>query len=104
MVDFQQYMVFVFAAAATFVDFHRHCAGNHVARSQVFYGRRIAFHKAFAVGIQQNTALTANAFSNQHACTCHTGRVELPEFHIFQRNARTGANAQTVAGIHIGIG
>ena len=104
MVDFQQYMVFVFTAAATFVDFHRHCAGNHVARSQVFYGRRIAFHKAFAVGIQQNTALTAYAFGNQHACTCHAGRVELPKLHIFQRNARTGANAQTVAGIHIGIG
>ena len=97
-------MVFVFATAATFVDFHRHRTGNHVARSQIFYGRRIAFHKTFAVCIQQNTALTAYAFGNQHARTCHAGRVELPEFHIFQRNARTGANAQTVAGIHIGIG
>ena len=104
MVDFQQYMVFVFATASTFVDFHRHCTGNYVARSQVFYGWRIAFHKAFAVGIQQNTTLTAYAFGNQHACTCHAGRVELPEFHIFQRNACTGANAQTVASIHIGIG
>ena len=104
MVDFQQYMVFVFTTAATFVDFHRHCAGNHVARSQVFYGRCIAFHKALAVGIQQNTTLTAYAFGNQHACTCHAGRVKLPELHIFQRNTRTGANAQTVAGIHIGIG
>ena len=104
MVDFQQNMVFVFTAAATFVDFHRHCAGNHVARSQVFYGRCIAFHKALTIGIQQNTTLTAYAFGNQHACTCHTGRVELPELHIFQRDTRTRANTQTVASIHIGIG
>ena len=104
MVDFQQYMVFVFTAAATFVDLHRHRTGNHVTGSQVFYGRSVTFHKAFAIGIQQNTTLTAYAFGNQHACTCHAGRVELPELHIFQRNARTGADAQTVASIHIGIG
>ena len=104
MVDFQQNVVFVFTAATTLINFHRHRTGNYVARGQVFYGWRIAFHKAFAVSIQQNTALTAYAFGNQHACTCHAGRVELPEFHIFQRNACTGANTQTVAGIHIGIG
>ena len=104
MVDFQQYVVFVFTATATFVDFHCHCTGNHVTGSQVFYGWGITFHKAFAVGVQQNTAFTAHTLGNQHARTGYTSRVELPEFHVFQRNTCTGTNTQTITGIHIGIG
>ena len=104
MVDFQQHVVFVFAAAASFENFHRHGAGNHVARSQVFHGRGVAFHKALAVGVEQDTAFAAHAFGNQHAGTGHTGGVKLPEFHVFQRNAGAGADAQAVAGVHKGIG
>ena len=104
VVDFQQNVVFVRTAAAAFVNLHRHSAGNHVARSQIFHGRSIAFHKAFALRVQQDAAFAAHTFGNQHACARHAGRVELPEFHVFQRNAGTRANAQAVAGVHKGIG
>ena len=97
-------MVFVFAAAATFQNFQRHGAGNDVARSEVFHGGGVALHKAFAVGVEQDAAFAAHAFGNQHARTGHAGGVELPKFHIFQRDAGTGADAQAVAGVHEGVG
>ena len=97
-------MVFIFTATATFVDFHRHRTGNHVARSQVFHSRRITLHKTFAIRIQQDAALTTYTFGNQYPRTCHAGRMELPELHIFQRNTCTRANTQTVTGIHKGVG
>ena len=104
MVNFQQYVVFVFTTAATFVDFHSHRTGNHVTGSQIFYGWSVTFHKAFAIGIQQNTTLTAHTLGDQYTSTGYTSRVELPEFHVFQRNTCTGTNTQTITGIHISIG
>ena len=97
-------MVFVFTTATAFVNFHCHGARNHVTRSQVFHCRCITLHEAFAIAVEQNTTLTAHTFSNQHARTCHTCWVELPEFHVFQRNACTRRHTQAIACVHKGIG
>ena len=51
MVDFQQHIVFIFAAAASFVNLHRHGAGNHVARSQILHCRCVTFHETFALRV-----------------------------------------------------
>ena len=104
VIHFEQYVVFVFTATTAFVDFHCHCTRNHVTRSQVFYCGCITLHEAFAIAVEQNTTLTAHTFSNQHARTCHTCWVELPEFHVFQRNACTRRHTQAITCIHKGIG
>jgi hypothetical protein len=102
--DVEQDVVLVDATATTFLDFGRHGAGNHVTRRQILGVRRIAFHEAFLAGVTQDAAFAAHAFGNQHAGTGHAGRVELPELHVFERNAGTRRHAQAVTGIDEGVG
>ena len=100
----KQYVVFVRANATAFFNLLIHRARYEVTRRQVFQRRRIALHKALAVGIAQNTAFTTHAFGNQYACARHAGRVELPELHVLQRNACARCHAETVARIDERIG
>jgi hypothetical protein len=102
--DVEQDVVLVDATAATFLDFGRHGAGNHVTRRQILGVRRITLHEAFLAGVTQDAAFAAHAFGDQHAGTGHAGRVELPELHVFERNAGTRRHAEAVTGIDEGIG
>ena len=102
--DVKQDVVLVDAAAATFLDFRCHGAGDHVTRRQILGVWCVALHEAFLAGITQDAAFAAHTFGNQHARTGHTGRVELPEFHVFERDAGTRRHTQAVTGIDEGIG
>jgi len=97
-------VIFVLAATAPFEDFHRHRARHHVTARQILGVGRVALHKAFTVGIEQNPALAAHAFGNQYACAGDAGRMELPEFHILQRNTGAHRHAEAIASIDKGIG
>src|SRR5690606_18957230 len=61
-------------------------------------------HEALAVFIQQDTAFTAHAFGNQHASTGNASGVELPEFHVLQRQTGTRSHTQAVTGVDEGVG
>ena len=102
--DVQQDMILVRATATAFVDFGDHGARDHVARGEVFQVRRVAFHETLAIAVAQNAAFAAHAFGNQHARAGHAGGVELPEFHVFERNARARRHAEAVAGVDEGVG
>ena len=104
VIHLHQDVILVRAAAAAFLDLLVHRARDEVARSQILERGRIALHEAFAFAIEQDRAFAAAAFSQEHARVVDAGGVELPEFHILQRNACTRRHAQAVARIDEGIG
>ena len=79
-------------------------ARHHVTRSQILGVRRVALHETLAIAVEQNAAFAAHAFGDQHARAGHAGRVELPEFHVFQRNAGANGHAQAITGVDEGVG
>ena len=91
-------------AAATFLDLLVHRARNEIARRQVLQGRRIAFHETLAIAVPQDRAFTAAAFGQQHAGAGDAGRMELPELHVLQRDARARGHAHAVAGVDERVG
>jgi hypothetical protein len=104
VVELQQHVVLVGTTTAAFLDFLVHAARDEIARRQVLQRGRIPLHEALAVAVDQDRALAAAAFGQQHAGTGDTGRVELPELHVFERQAGAGGHAQAVAGVDEGIG
>ena len=104
MVHLHQDVVFIGAATAAFLDLLIHGARHEVARRQVFECGGIALHEALAVLVQQDAALAPHALGDEHAGVGHASGVELPELHVLQRDAGTGAHAQAVAGVDVGVG
>ncbi len=104
VVELEQHVVLVGTAAAAFLDLLVHRAGDEVARRQVLQRGRVALHEALAVAVEQDGAFTAAALGQQHARAGHAGGVELPEFHVLQRDAGTCRHAQAVAGVDEGVG
>src|SRR3954462_2326453 len=88
MVEVQEDMVFLLADAAALADFDGHRPRDHVARGEVFRGRRIALHEALAFRIDQISSLAARSFSDEAAGAVDAGRMELNEFHVLQRQPR----------------
>ncbi|CAD6563468.1 hypothetical protein LMG24235_08715 [Paraburkholderia sabiae] len=100
----EQHVVLVRTDAAAFLDFLVHRARDEVARRQILQRRCIALHEALAVRVAQNAALAAHAFRDQHAGTGDARRVELPEFHVFERDACACSHAEAVARVDERIG
>ena len=49
-------------------------------------------------------ALAAHALGDQHARARHAGRMELPELHVFERDAGARRHAEAVAGVDECVG
>ena len=75
------------------LDFLIHAARHEVTRREILQFR-VAPHEALAVLVAQNRAFAATAFRQQHAGVVHASRVELPELHVFERNACARRHAQ----------
>ena len=104
VIELQQHVVLVRAAAAALLDFLVHRAADDVARREILRVRRIALHEALAVAVEEDAALAAHSLGDQHAGPGDAGRMELPEFHVLQRKPRAGDHAEAVAGVDEGVG
>ena len=98
MVEVQEDVILLLADAAAFADFDGHRARDHVARSEVLGGGRIALHEALAFGIDEIAAFAARAFGDEAAGAVDAGRVELDELHVLQRQAGAQRHRAAVAG------
>src|SRR5207245_1911027 len=58
----------------------------------------------FALGIDEIAALAARAFSDETAGAVNSGRMELDEFHVLQRQAGTQCHRTAIAGLGVGAG
>ena len=104
MVEVQEDVVLLLADAAAFADLDGHRARDHVARGEILGGRRIALHEALALGIDEIAALAARAFGDEAAGAVDSGRVELDELHVLQRQAGAQRHRAAVAGVGVGAG
>src|SRR6185503_6303557 len=104
VIELEQHVVAVGAAAAAFLDLGGHGARHHVAARQVLGIGRVALHEALAALVEQVTALAAHALGDQHAGTGNAGRVELPELHVLERQAGARHHADAVAGVDERVG
>ena len=83
--------------AVACADFFKDKTRNHVTRRQFFHARRMAFHKALALGVEQNATFAACRFGNQNAFFVNARRMELEKFHVFQRNPAPPCHRHKVA-------
>ena len=85
MVELQHQVVTVRTAATPFEQFNDLRPSDHVASREVLGGRRIAFHEALAVLVDEVTAFTAAALGHQDARAGDARWVELPHLDILHR-------------------
>jgi hypothetical protein len=96
-------VVLVGSGAAPFEHLLDHAAGDDVARGEVLDGGGVALHEALARGVAQDRALTAGALGEQDAEARETGRVELEELDVLERQALAPDDADAVARQGVGV-
>ena len=104
VIELEQNVIAVRAAAAPFLDFLIHRARDEVARCEILERGRIALHEALAVLVKENSAFAAYTFGDQHAGAGHTGGMKLPELHVFEGQPSAGSHAHTITSVDEGIG
>ena len=88
MLEMQDDVVLVRAAAAALADLDRHRARLTTSReARSLARRRVALHEALALAVGEVAALAARALGDQAAGAVDAGRVELDELHVLQRQA-----------------
>ncbi len=90
--------------AAALVDLGLLGAGDDVARGQLHLVRRVLLHEAFAVGVEQVSALAAGALGDQEALARQRRRVVLDHLHVHQLGADPVGHRDPVAGADQGVG
>lgn len=85
-------MVFIRTHASPLADLHIHGAGDDVPGREVFGGGGVAFHEAFAVGVEEVAAFAAGAFGDEDAGAVDSCGVELDEFEVLVGEAGAGCH------------
>src|SRR4030042_449556 len=85
-------------------DLRQDGAGDNVPGRQIFYGRGVSLHKSFPQPVPQKTSLSPCRLAHQYPQGIETGRVELDELHVFQRDPELENEIEylTRAGISVG--
>ena len=104
MLEMQEDVVLVGAAAAALADLDGHRPAGHVARCQILGVGGIALHEALAFAVGQIAAFAARALGDQAAGAIDPGRMELDELHVLQRQAGAQHHRVAVAGTGVSLG
>ena len=79
-------------------------AGDDVARGEFHASGGVVLHEAEAVGVDDVRAFAASRLGEQDAGALQSGRVELDELHVLQRDAGAVGHDHAVAGGGEGVG
>ncbi len=91
-------------AAAALLDLLVHRPGDNVARGEILQVGSVALHEALAIDVEKDAAFAAHTLGDQHARGVDAGRMELPHFHVFERDAGTCSHAQPVTRVDERVG
>src|SRR5258706_10410247 len=91
-------VVLFLADPAPLADLDRLGAADHVARGEILLARRIFGHEPLALAIGEIAALAAGALGDQNTYAIDTGRGELDELHVLQRQPGTQHHSVAIAG------
>src|ERR1700738_5177215 len=94
-------VVLLLADAASLTDLDCLGAADHVARGKVLLVRRVSGHEPLTRTVGEIAALAAGALGDQNPLTVHTGRVELDELHVLQRQPGAQHHRVTVTGASV---
>src|SRR5688500_12627848 len=97
-------MIRIPATAPSFLYLCSQGSRHYVSAGQVLRVGRIAFHESFPILIEQIAAFAAYRLADEYAYSINASRVELPEFHILQRNAGPRRHRETISRIDECIG
>ena len=92
------------SGAAALADLEDHRAGDDVTRREVLDRGGVALHEALALGVAQDSALTADGLGDEDAQAGQAGRVELVELHVLQGQALAEHHGHAVTGEGVGVG
>ena len=104
VVELEQHMILLRPAAAALLDLLVHRPGDNVARGEILQVGSVALHEALAIDVEKDTAFAAHTLGDQHASGIDAGRMELPHFHVFERDAGTRSHAQPVTSVDERVG
>src|SRR3569623_1227768 len=104
VVDLELHVIAMRPTAAALAYLGRDRAAHHVATREVLRLGRVALQAAFAVLVDEITALATRAFGNELALAGDAGRMELEELHVFERKTRAQHHAHAVAGVDARVG
>lgn len=82
-------------------NLNSHRTGDDVTRGQILGSGRVALHEALTLRVEEVTTLTTRALSDQAASAVDTGRVELDEFQILERQTGTCDHGHTVTSASV---
>ena len=99
----EQHVVLQRPGTAALGHLLHHAAGHDVAGRQVLDRRRVPLHEPLTGGVAQDRALAAGALGQQDAELRESGRVELEELHVLQRQALAPHDADAVAREGVGV-
>ncbi len=100
----EQHIILVRTCTAAFAHLIGHGPGDDIARGQVLNRGGVAFHEPFALGIAEDSALTARRFGEEDTQTGQTRRVELEKLHVLERNTAAVGNTHAVTGKSVRVG
>ena len=98
MLQMQQDVVVLWAAAAPLAHLDLDRAADHVTGREVAGIGCIALHETLTLGIGQVAAFAARALGDQAAGAIDAGRMKLDELHVLQRQAGAQRHCVAVAG------
>jgi len=97
--------VIAFGANTTSLeDFHGHGAGDNITGGEILSSRGVSLHETFSVLVSEDTTLTTATFSYEATSTINTGRVELNELGVLDREAGSSNHTTTVTSAGVGGG
>jgi len=85
----------------TLTDLHGHGAGDDITGSKILGSGSITLHETLTLGVQKVTTLTAGTLGDQASSTIDTGRMELNELQILERETGTGNHGVTVTSASV---
>mmetsp|Transcript_11997 Transcript_11997/g.21516 ORF Transcript_11997/g.21516 Transcript_11997/m.21516 type:complete len:570 (-) Transcript_11997:118-1827(-) len=104
MVEVEENVVLLGTNTTALADLHGHGTRNDVTRGKILGSGGITLHETLTLAVTKDTTLTTRALSNQATSTVDTGRVELNELKILERNSGTGSHGITVTSASVGRG
>ena len=89
---------------SSFIDLLLDRSAHNVTWCELHGLRRVPFHEAFSLGVDQVAAFASSAFSDEDAVRVQSRRVELDEFHVFQRHACSICDRHSVTRVDHRVG
>lgn len=104
MVEMEMNVIGLRTDTSSLKNFHGHRTRDNISRGEILSGRSISLHESLTIAVSQDTTFTSAALSHEATSTVDTGRMELDELRILDREASSGNHATTITSAGVSGG